>query len=171
MKCCVCVCVFEVICHGPPVGKVKREHSPLKELSPCRTPQADMCLYSYRYELIHQPLDKNYLNITWSYSSRPQWGLKTALRRFSSSALQCLWQQAERTQSSASWPLWVRTSRTAALATSHPAAEQQLPHRHPGPPQPPTCQSEPAICSAPPTHQLPPCTFQHRTEVGSHQSF
>ncbi|KAK5847553.1 hypothetical protein PBY51_016673 [Eleginops maclovinus] len=29
--------------HGPPVSKVKREHSP----SPCRTPHADMCLYSY----------------------------------------------------------------------------------------------------------------------------
>ncbi|XP_075872923.1 ETS translocation variant 5-like [Nelusetta ayraudi] len=36
-----------LICHGPPVSKVKREHSPSKELSPCRTPQADMCLYSY----------------------------------------------------------------------------------------------------------------------------
>ncbi|XP_035482494.2 ETS translocation variant 5-like isoform X3 [Scophthalmus maximus] len=33
--------------HGPPVGKVKREPSPSKDLSPCRTPQADMCLYSY----------------------------------------------------------------------------------------------------------------------------
>ncbi|XP_034088811.1 ETS translocation variant 5-like isoform X4 [Gymnodraco acuticeps] len=29
--------------HGPPLSKVKREHSP----SPCRTPHADMCLYSY----------------------------------------------------------------------------------------------------------------------------
>ncbi|XP_070711753.1 ETS translocation variant 5-like isoform X2 [Pempheris klunzingeri] len=31
---------------GPPV-KVKREPSPSKDMSPCRTPQADMCLYSY----------------------------------------------------------------------------------------------------------------------------
>ncbi|KAA8579789.1 hypothetical protein FQN60_006882 [Etheostoma spectabile] len=29
--------------HGPPISKVKREPSP----SPCRTPHADMCLYSY----------------------------------------------------------------------------------------------------------------------------
>ncbi|XP_053170347.1 ETS translocation variant 5-like isoform X2 [Scomber japonicus] len=33
--------------HGPPVSKVKQEHSPSKDLSPCRTPHADMCLYSY----------------------------------------------------------------------------------------------------------------------------
>ncbi|XP_061571695.1 ETS translocation variant 5-like isoform X2 [Cololabis saira] len=33
--------------HGLPVSKVKREPSPSKDLSPCRTPQADMCLYSY----------------------------------------------------------------------------------------------------------------------------
>ncbi|XP_029307862.1 ETS translocation variant 5-like isoform X2 [Cottoperca gobio] len=33
--------------HGPPVSKVKREHSPCKDPSPCRTPHADMCLYSY----------------------------------------------------------------------------------------------------------------------------
>ncbi|XP_023276120.1 ETS translocation variant 5-like isoform X1 [Seriola lalandi dorsalis] len=33
--------------HGPPVSKVKREPTPSKDLSPCRTPQADMCLYSY----------------------------------------------------------------------------------------------------------------------------
>ncbi|KAM7375042.1 hypothetical protein PAMA_014229 [Pampus argenteus] len=33
--------------HGLPVSKVKREHSPSKDLSPCRTPHADMCLYSY----------------------------------------------------------------------------------------------------------------------------
>ncbi|KAM9766644.1 ETS translocation variant 5-like isoform 1-T1 [Menidia menidia] len=32
---------------GPPVSKVKREPRPSTELSPCRTPQADMCLYSY----------------------------------------------------------------------------------------------------------------------------
>ncbi|XP_041834947.1 ETS translocation variant 5-like isoform X2 [Melanotaenia boesemani] len=32
---------------GPPVCKVKRESSPSKDLSPCRTPQTDMCLYSY----------------------------------------------------------------------------------------------------------------------------
>ncbi|XP_059184294.1 ETS translocation variant 5-like [Centropristis striata] len=33
--------------HGPPVSKVKREPSPSKDLSPCGTPHADMCLYSY----------------------------------------------------------------------------------------------------------------------------
>ncbi|KAK2856937.1 hypothetical protein Q5P01_005672 [Channa striata] len=33
--------------HGPSVSKVKREPSPSKDLSPCRTPQGDMCLYSY----------------------------------------------------------------------------------------------------------------------------
>lgn len=33
--------------HGLPVSKVKREQSPSKDLSPCRTPRADMCLYSY----------------------------------------------------------------------------------------------------------------------------
>ncbi|XP_043965144.1 ETS translocation variant 5-like isoform X2 [Gambusia affinis] len=33
--------------HGPPVSKVKREPSPSKDLSPCGTPQTDMCLYSY----------------------------------------------------------------------------------------------------------------------------
>ncbi|XP_026157228.1 ETS translocation variant 5-like isoform X2 [Mastacembelus armatus] len=33
--------------HGPPASKVKREPSPCKDQSPCRTPQADMCLYSY----------------------------------------------------------------------------------------------------------------------------
>nr|XP_046238312.1 ETS translocation variant 5-like [Scatophagus argus] len=33
--------------HGPPVNKVKREPSPSEDLSPCRTPHADMCLYSY----------------------------------------------------------------------------------------------------------------------------
>lgn len=33
--------------HGPPASKVKREPSPSKELSPCRTPHTDMCLYSY----------------------------------------------------------------------------------------------------------------------------
>lgn len=33
--------------HGPPVSKVKREPSPCQELSPCRTPRTDMCLYSY----------------------------------------------------------------------------------------------------------------------------
>ncbi|XP_028256081.1 ETS translocation variant 5-like isoform X2 [Parambassis ranga] len=33
--------------HGPPVCKVKREPSSSKDLSPCRAPQADMCLYSY----------------------------------------------------------------------------------------------------------------------------
>ncbi|KAM4538149.1 ETS translocation variant 5-like isoform 1-T1 [Fundulus diaphanus] len=33
--------------HGPPVSKVKREPSPSKDLSPCGTPGADMCLYSY----------------------------------------------------------------------------------------------------------------------------
>uniref|UniRef100_A0A8C5DZR4 ETS translocation variant 5-like n=1 Tax=Gouania willdenowi TaxID=441366 RepID=A0A8C5DZR4_GOUWI len=36
-----------LIFHGPPVCKVKQEPSASKELSPCRTPQADMCLYSY----------------------------------------------------------------------------------------------------------------------------
>ncbi|TKS66442.1 ETS translocation variant 5 [Collichthys lucidus] len=33
--------------HGLPVSKVKREPSPTKDLSPCRRPHADMCLYSY----------------------------------------------------------------------------------------------------------------------------
>ncbi|XP_034405977.1 ETS translocation variant 5-like [Cyclopterus lumpus] len=33
--------------HGPPVSKVKRECSPSKDPSPCRTPHADMCLYNY----------------------------------------------------------------------------------------------------------------------------
>ncbi|XP_035808833.2 ETS translocation variant 5-like isoform X1 [Amphiprion ocellaris] len=33
--------------HGPPASKVKRESSLSKDVSPCRTPQADMCLYSY----------------------------------------------------------------------------------------------------------------------------
>ncbi|XP_074482826.1 ETS translocation variant 5-like [Sebastes fasciatus] len=33
--------------HGPLVSKVKREPSPSTDLSPCRTPHADMCLYSY----------------------------------------------------------------------------------------------------------------------------
>ncbi|XP_075951121.1 ETS translocation variant 5-like [Anarhichas minor] len=33
--------------HGPPVSKVKRESSPSKDPSPCRTSHADMCLYSY----------------------------------------------------------------------------------------------------------------------------
>ncbi|XP_038154839.1 ETS translocation variant 5-like isoform X1 [Cyprinodon tularosa] len=33
--------------HSPHVSKVKREPSPSKDLSPCGTPQADMCLYSY----------------------------------------------------------------------------------------------------------------------------
>lgn len=33
--------------HGPPVGKVKREPCPSKDASPCGTPQADMCLYNY----------------------------------------------------------------------------------------------------------------------------
>uniref|UniRef100_A0A8D0D0D1 ETS domain-containing protein n=1 Tax=Sander lucioperca TaxID=283035 RepID=A0A8D0D0D1_SANLU len=33
--------------HGLPVSKVKREPSPSKDASPCRTPHADMCLYSY----------------------------------------------------------------------------------------------------------------------------
>nr|XP_020456434.1 ETS translocation variant 5-like isoform X2 [Monopterus albus] len=33
--------------HSPPVCKVKRELSPSKDLSPCRTPRADLCLYSY----------------------------------------------------------------------------------------------------------------------------
>ncbi|XP_029370470.1 ETS translocation variant 5-like isoform X2 [Echeneis naucrates] len=33
--------------HGPPVSKVKREPTPPEEPSPCGTPQADMCLYSY----------------------------------------------------------------------------------------------------------------------------
>ncbi|XP_028998253.2 ETS translocation variant 5-like [Betta splendens] len=33
--------------HGPPFSKVKREPSPSTDLSPCRTPHADMCLYSY----------------------------------------------------------------------------------------------------------------------------
>ncbi|XP_029941727.1 ETS translocation variant 5-like isoform X2 [Salarias fasciatus] len=33
--------------HGPPVGKVKQEPGASKEPSPCRTPQADMCLYAY----------------------------------------------------------------------------------------------------------------------------
>lgn len=47
---CVSVC-FAVMFHGPPVSKVKREPSPSKELSPCRTPHTDMCLYSYRYEV------------------------------------------------------------------------------------------------------------------------
>ncbi|KAM4560352.1 ETS translocation variant 5-like isoform 3-T3 [Odontesthes bonariensis] len=32
---------------GPPVTKVKREPRPSKDLSPCRTAQAAMCLYSY----------------------------------------------------------------------------------------------------------------------------
>ncbi|XP_058472410.1 ETS translocation variant 5-like isoform X1 [Solea solea] len=33
--------------HGPPVGKVKQEPSPSKDLSPCRKPSAVMCLYNY----------------------------------------------------------------------------------------------------------------------------
>ncbi|KAM9836083.1 ETS translocation variant 5-like isoform 2-T2 [Aulostomus maculatus] len=33
--------------HGPPLSKVKREPRQSKDLSPCRTPRADMCLYSY----------------------------------------------------------------------------------------------------------------------------
>ncbi|XP_030603501.1 ETS translocation variant 5-like isoform X2 [Archocentrus centrarchus] len=33
--------------HGLAASKVKREPSPSKDFSPCRTPQADMCLYSY----------------------------------------------------------------------------------------------------------------------------
>ncbi|XP_045913925.1 ETS translocation variant 5-like isoform X1 [Micropterus dolomieu] len=33
--------------HGTPASKVKREPSPSEDLSPCRTPHADMCLYSY----------------------------------------------------------------------------------------------------------------------------
>ncbi|TMS11825.1 ETS translocation variant 5 [Larimichthys crocea] len=33
--------------HGLPVSKVKREPSPTKDLSPCRRPHADLCLYSY----------------------------------------------------------------------------------------------------------------------------
>ncbi|XP_035006538.1 ETS translocation variant 5 isoform X1 [Hippoglossus stenolepis] len=33
--------------HAPALSKVKREPSPSKDPSPCRTPQADMCLYSY----------------------------------------------------------------------------------------------------------------------------
>ncbi|XP_070850305.1 ETS translocation variant 5-like isoform X1 [Chaetodon trifascialis] len=33
--------------HGLPVSKVKREPSPSEDPSPCRTPHADMCLYSY----------------------------------------------------------------------------------------------------------------------------
>ncbi|KAM9334355.1 ETS translocation variant 5-like [Symphorus nematophorus] len=37
----------DLMLHGLPVSKVKREHSPSKDLSPCRTPHADMCLYSY----------------------------------------------------------------------------------------------------------------------------
>ncbi|XP_061744975.1 ETS translocation variant 5-like [Nerophis ophidion] len=32
---------------GPPFSKVKRESSPSKDMSPCRTPHADVCLYSY----------------------------------------------------------------------------------------------------------------------------
>lgn len=36
-----------LVLHGLPASKVKRESSPSKELTPCRTPQADMCLYSY----------------------------------------------------------------------------------------------------------------------------
>lgn len=36
-----------MVINGPPVGKVKKEPSPSSELSPCRTPHADMCLYSY----------------------------------------------------------------------------------------------------------------------------
>lgn len=45
-----CVCVFAVMLHGPAFSKVKREPSPSTDLSPCRTPHADMCLYSYRYQ-------------------------------------------------------------------------------------------------------------------------
>ncbi|KAM8904373.1 ETS translocation variant 5-like isoform 2-T2 [Spinachia spinachia] len=33
--------------HGAPCSNVKRECSPSKDLSPCRTPRADLCLYSY----------------------------------------------------------------------------------------------------------------------------
>ncbi|XP_013875489.1 ETS translocation variant 5 isoform X2 [Austrofundulus limnaeus] len=33
--------------HGPPVSKVKREPGSSKDLSPCGTPQSDTCLYSY----------------------------------------------------------------------------------------------------------------------------
>lgn len=33
--------------HGAPVSKVKSEPCPSKDPSPCRTPHADMCLYSY----------------------------------------------------------------------------------------------------------------------------
>ncbi|XP_069567900.1 ETS translocation variant 5-like isoform X2 [Brachyistius frenatus] len=41
--------------HGPPASKVKREPSPSKDLSPCRSPQADMCLYSYSACDNHKP--------------------------------------------------------------------------------------------------------------------
>nr|XP_057907387.1 ETS translocation variant 5-like [Doryrhamphus excisus]XP_057907389.1 ETS translocation variant 5-like [Doryrhamphus excisus] len=36
-----------LIFQGPPVSKVKRELSPSKDVSPCRTPHADVCLNSY----------------------------------------------------------------------------------------------------------------------------
>ncbi|XP_054643235.1 ETS translocation variant 5-like [Dunckerocampus dactyliophorus] len=36
-----------LIFQGPPASKVKRESSPSKDVSPCRTPHADVCLYSY----------------------------------------------------------------------------------------------------------------------------
>uniref|UniRef100_A0AAX7U7U6 ETS domain-containing protein n=1 Tax=Astatotilapia calliptera TaxID=8154 RepID=A0AAX7U7U6_ASTCA len=36
--------------HGLAASKVKREPSPSKDFSPCRTPQADMCLYSYSWK-------------------------------------------------------------------------------------------------------------------------
>lgn len=44
--------VFAAIFHGAPSSKVKRECSP----SPCRTPHADPCLYSYRYKASVLPL-------------------------------------------------------------------------------------------------------------------
>ncbi|KAI4831809.1 hypothetical protein KUCAC02_001330 [Chaenocephalus aceratus] len=99
--------------HGPPLSKVKREHSP----SPCRTPHADMCLYSYS-----------------ACDNKPA-GLKSL-----------------------------------PPAPSHPSGPPPVQRQlHPPGPQissrgPQANQSQQFALPRPP-HQLPPCVFQHRTEV------